>query len=311
MEQYLNLNKGNKQTIKSKLKRTNNSKFEDPENQITDFKRARPQLNFYSKYEETENSETETAETETFIAETAVAETAVAETAETESTEAVNKICNQATSIENTSGEATETLGSQTALSSQTTTSQTIIEPPSDQKPKTRKSAHDWMGPVVEEMLIVGNSSISIMRIINQFIITTGIEKKLVSQSTIRRKINEILLKHSQKPNIQRQSVIGFDARGDLTLALKNQLIMEEHMTFVDTAGNYIDHRTLSNKKSTTISGHVMDILEKCDSFETIQILKTDGESANTGRTVNDVVFTTPASTAAGVDFEISRLASN
>ena len=62
-------------------------------------------------------------------------------------------------------------------------------------------------------------------------------------------------------------------------------------MTFVDKSGNYVDHKTLSNKKSVTISGHIMDVLEQYDSKETLQILKTDGESANTGRTVNGDVF--------------------
>ena len=147
------------------------------------------------------------------------------------------------------------------------------------------------MGPVVEEMMIVGNRSNSVMRMINQFIITTGINKKLVSQTTIRNKMRDILLKKKLNHNVKQQTVIGCDARCDNTLTLKNQLVKEEHMTFVDKCGNYVDHKTLSNKKSVTISGHIMDVLEQYDSKETLQILKTDGESANTGRTVNDEVF--------------------
>ena len=84
------------------------------------------------------------------------------------------------------------------------------------------------MGPVVEEMMIVGNRSNSVMRMINQFIITTGINKKLVSQTTIRNKMRDILLKKKLNHNVKRQTVIGCDARCDNTLTLKNQLVYNE-----------------------------------------------------------------------------------
>ena len=212
-----------------------------------------------------------------------------------------NELCNQNDcSITTQSTKSTQTVSGDTTVTGSTTaeppSGQTpTSEPPSSQtkKPKTRKSAHGWMGPVVEEMMIVGNRSNSVMRMINQFIITTGINKKLVSQTTIRNKMRDILLKKKLNHNVKRQTVIGCDARCDNTLTLKNQLVKEEHMTFVDKSGNYVDHKTLSNKKSVTISGHIMDVLEQYDSKETLQILKTDGESANTGRTVNDEIFNT------------------
>ena len=44
-----------------------------------------------------------------------------------------------------------------------------INDTPADEKPKS-KSRNDWMEPIVEEMMIVGNKSLSIMRMMNQVI---------------------------------------------------------------------------------------------------------------------------------------------
>ena len=77
------------------------------------------------------------------------------------------------------------------------------------------------MDPVVKECMIVGNSSNSIMRIINQFIIASKIQKKMVSQTTIRNKMSKILLKQSQDHHTHGQKVVGMDGRGDKTLTLR------------------------------------------------------------------------------------------
>ena len=251
------------------IKRPNTPQQNESENGILYVKRPRPQSNFF-----TELAGIDPTDQIDFT-----------------DSEDPNEILNKNSKSTQTTN--CNTSGSQTAKTPTSNETTSSSQPPDSQttKPKTRKSAHDWMEPVVEELLIVGNSSCSIMRVINQFIITTGIQKKLVSQSTIRNKMTKILLSKKLIPDVKQQTVLGFDARCDLTLTLKNQLVKEEHMTFVDTSGNYLDHRTLSNKKSVTIKGHVMDILGQSDSLETIQILKTDGESANTGRTVNDVFF--------------------
>ena len=87
--------------------------------------------------------------------------------------------------------------------------------------PKTRKSKHDWMDSVVKECMIVGNSSNSIMRIVNQFIIASKIQKQMVSQTTIRNKMSKILLKESQDHHTRGQKVIGMDGKCDKTLTLK------------------------------------------------------------------------------------------
>ena len=60
----------------------------------------------------------------------------------------------------------------------------------------------------------------------------------------------------------------------------------EEHLTFVDQNGKYLDHTAISNKKAVTQAGKLMDVLEKYDSKETLEILKTDGENANTGKVI-------------------------
>ena len=66
----------------------------------------------------------------------------------------------------------------------------------------------------------------------------------------------------------------------------KGQLVNEEHLTFVDQHGKYLDHTAISNKKSITQAGKLMDVLEKYDSKDTLETLKTDGENANTGKVI-------------------------
>ena len=51
----------------------------------------------------------------------------------------------------------------------------------------------------------------------------------------------------------------------------------------MDSNGKYLDHASISNKTSITQHGKLMDVLEKYDSKETLEILKTDGENANSG----------------------------
>ena len=121
------------------------------------------------------------------------------------------------------------------------------------------------------------------MRIINQVIITTGIQKEMVCQTTIRNKMSQILEKWVQQHSVKHQKVIGMDGKGDKTLTIRNQVVMEEHLTFVDQTGHYLDHAELSNKKSVTQTGKLLDVLDRYKSKETLEILKTDGENANTG----------------------------
>ena len=121
------------------------------------------------------------------------------------------------------------------------------------------------------------------MRIINQVIITTGIQKEMVCQTTIRNKMSQILEKWVQQHSVKHQKVIGMDGKGDKTLTIRNQVVMEEHLTFVDQTGHYLDHTDLSNKKSVTQTGKLLDVLDRYKSKETLEILKTDGENANTG----------------------------
>ena len=77
------------------------------------------------------------------------------------------------------------------------------------------------MDPVVKECMIVGNSSNSIMRIINQFIIASKIQKNMVSQTTVRNKMSKILLKESKDHHTRGQKVVGMDGKMDKTLTLK------------------------------------------------------------------------------------------
>ena len=77
------------------------------------------------------------------------------------------------------------------------------------------------MDPVVEECMIVGLGSNSIMRVMNKFVIASKVQKKLVSQTTVRNKMSKILLKHSKDHHTKSQKVIGMDGRSDKTLTLK------------------------------------------------------------------------------------------
>ena len=69
--------------------------------------------------------------------------------------------------------------------------------------------------------MIVGLGSNSIMRVINKFVIAFKVQKKLVSQTTVRNKMSDILLKHSKDHPTKGQKVIGMDGRCDKTLTFK------------------------------------------------------------------------------------------
>ena len=62
---------------------------------------------------------------------------------------------------------------------------------------------------------------------------------------------------------------------------IKGQIVNEDHLTFVDSDGKYLDHATISDKRAITQHGKLMDVLKKYDSKESLEILKTDGENAN------------------------------
>ena len=79
------------------------------------------------------------------------------------------------------------------------------------------------MDPVVEECMIVGLGSNSIMRVMNKFItaVQSKFQTKMVSQTTIRNKMEEILLEQSKDHLTTGQKVIGMDGKMDKTLVLK------------------------------------------------------------------------------------------
>ena len=62
----------------------------------------------------------------------------------------------------------------------------------------------------------------------------------------------------------------------------KNQTAKEEHLTFISTNG-YIAHKTPSNKKGPTIASKVAEVLEENDSCDSVKMIASDGEPANTG----------------------------
>ena len=120
----------------------------------------------------------------------------------------------------------------------QTPSSQTTTTPPSGQTSssetteKVRKTMHGWMDSVVQELMIVGVKSNAMMRVINQFIIASGVDKKLVGQTTIRRKMAEILEKKRKERKKKQLFFLGVDGRCDFTLTEKNQYIKVMSMSF-------------------------------------------------------------------------------
>ena len=79
------------------------------------------------------------------------------------------------------------------------------------------------MDPVVKEMLTVGLGSNAIMRVMNTFVIAvqSKFKTKMVSQTTIRNKMEKILLEQSKDHLTTGQKVIGMDGKMDKTLQLK------------------------------------------------------------------------------------------
>ena len=79
------------------------------------------------------------------------------------------------------------------------------------------------MDPVVKEMLTVGLGSNAIMRVMNTFVIAvqSKFKTKMVSQTTIRNKMEKILLEQSKDHLTKGQKVIGMDGKMDKTLQLK------------------------------------------------------------------------------------------
>ena len=68
-----------------------------------------------------------------------------------------------------------------------------------------------------------------------------------------------------------------------MTLIERGQHIREEHITFVNKEGKYIQHKTPSDKRAETITNKVLEVIDEFDSRNTLTIIKTDGEPTNTG----------------------------
>ena len=87
----------------------------------------------------------------------------------------------------------------------------------------------------------------------------------------------------NQTKHIKKLTYLSFDGRADFTLMPKNQVKREDHLTFVDEKGNYINHFSPSNKKAKTILNDVLQVIGDTDSFETLERVATDGENTNSG----------------------------
>ena len=133
-------------------------------------------------------------------------------------------------------------------------------------------------------MLAQNMTPIGIMKVVNKFILIKNLPDEFISISTIRR-VRKKLLKRKIKEQAERvkgQFYIGCDARKDKTLFPKNQILPEEHMTFVSPSG-YISHEVLESKKSAVVSKKIIKTIDDTNSRQSLKILAMDGEAVNTG----------------------------
>ena len=142
------------------------------------------------------------------------------------------------------------------------------------------EDSNDWKDEIIYECVSLGIKCNGAMRLINKFILAKKLDDKFIGVETVRKRMSCLLTKRKvKKKNLQ---YLGFDGRKDCTLMPKNQTAKEEHMTFVDTDG-YIAHKACSNKRGPTIASKVVEVLEENDSMDSVEIMATDGENANTG----------------------------
>ena len=87
------------------------------------------------------------------------------------------------------------------------------------------------------------------------------------------------------KEDIEEIVAMGCDARKDKTRVPNNKTISEEHLTFVACSPNkgYIIHKTLGNKKGSSVSSKMVEVINATKSRKSLKIVHHDGEPANTG----------------------------
>lgn len=106
----------------------------------------------------------------------------------------------------------------------------------------------------------LGVKANGIMRILNTFITEKNLPDDFVCTTTVRNKMDEILKK---KQEINRGlQYLAFDGRCDQTMFPKNQIKMEEHITFIDES-NYISHAAVSTKKAEVVSKEIIKVIGK------------------------------------------------
>ena len=133
--------------------------------------------------------------------------------------------------------------------------------------------------------------------IVNATLIDLGLLTKdnqdiVVTRHKIRtaRKIKrEEMRKKNREENIGQISCLGFDGKKTQTLTVteekKRRNMVQDHYTFTNSAGKYLDHATITAASTgKNIAVMILEVLDKYESRDTLKALACDGTVTNTGR---------------------------
>ena len=95
--------------------------------------------------------------------------------------------------------------------------------------------------------------------------------------------MNEIYA--SKEQDKKHLKVLGVDGRKDRTSFPKNQVKFEEHLTIIDEE-NYVSHASPSSKAGPVTSKEIVKVIDETESRDTLKVIFTDGEPANTGKVI-------------------------
>ena len=146
----------------------------------------------------------------------------------------------------------TQANASQASSQTQANASQASIKTAGSLKSKLNM---DWKDEVIWECHTLGNKPNAIMKIINRFILVTGLPKDFISADAIRTRIKKIY------KNIS--------AAHDERKGYKYLLA--------------VAHESPPTKHGHVISSSIMSVLQKTNSTETLNIIAMDGCNTNTG----------------------------
>ena len=106
---------------------------------------------------------------------------------------------------------------------------------------------------------------------------------------TARKTKREEMRKKNREENIGQISCLGFDGKKTQTLTVteekKRRNMVQDHYTFTNSAGKYLDHATITAASTgKNIAIMILEVLDKYESRDALKALACDGTVTNTGR---------------------------